>query len=80
MYMYVDDHISLPLPSILSLWIATCTSLAVTEAGKKGDSYAQTFFLQEYTLNHLIGELNSKPLTFCVTRYGGLNDFFFLYI
>ena len=30
---------------------------AVTEAGKAGHSLAQTFFLREYTLNHLIGEL-----------------------
>ena len=49
---------SLPPPSFAPSLPPSFAPLhvAVTEAGKKGDSYAQTFFVKEYTLNHLIGE------------------------
>ena len=40
---------------------------AVTEAGKKGDSLAQTFFMKEYTLNHLIGTSTSTLWTVYIT-------------
>lgn len=60
--------------SLLTLFF----SVAVTEAGKTGDSLAKDFFYEEYILNHKIATMK-KPFIALVNgiSMGGVSDFTF---